>query len=56
MLLIVRVAKHGGGVAFFIKSNINYTMIEQLMVDVEFFVMPSCYIVFENTNNCKLFA
>ena len=30
-----RVAKHGGGVAFFIKSIINYTMIEQLTVDVE---------------------
>ena len=30
-----RVAKHGGGVAFFIKSIINYTIIEQLMVDVE---------------------
>ena len=30
-----RVAKHGGGVALFIKSIINYTMIEQLTVDVE---------------------
>ena len=30
-----RVAKHGGGVAFFIKSIINYTIIEQLTVDVE---------------------
>ena len=29
------VAKHGGGVAFFIKSIINYTIIEQLTVDVE---------------------
>ena len=29
------VAKHGGGVAFLIKSIINYTIIEQLMVDVE---------------------
>ena len=32
-----RVAKHGGGVAFFIKSIINYTMIEQLNVDVKMF-------------------
>ena len=30
-----RVTKHGGGVAFFIKSIINYTIIEQLTVDVE---------------------
>ena len=30
-----RVARHGGGVAFFIKSIINYTIIEQLTVDVE---------------------
>ena len=30
-----RVAKHGGGVAFFIKSIINYTIIELLTVDVE---------------------
>ena len=30
-----RVAKHGGGVAFFIRSIINYTIIEQLTVDVE---------------------
>ena len=30
-----RVAKQGGGVAFFIKSIINYTIIEQLTVDVE---------------------
>ena len=27
--------KQGGGVAFFIKSNINYTIIEQLTIDVE---------------------
>ena len=30
-----RVEKHGGGVAFFIKSIINYTIIQQLTVDVE---------------------
>ena len=30
-----RVAKHGGGVVFFIKRIINYTIIEQLTVDVE---------------------
>ena len=30
-----KVAKHGGGVAFFIRSIINYTIIEQLTVDVE---------------------
>ena len=30
-----RVAKHGGGVAFFIRSINNYTIIEQLTVDVE---------------------
>ena len=29
------VAKHGGGVAFFIRCIINYTIIEQLTVDVE---------------------
>ena len=32
---INRVAKYGGGVAFFIKSIINYTIIEQLTVDFE---------------------
>ena len=30
-----RVAKHGGGVAFFIKSIISYMIIEQVTVDVE---------------------
>ena len=30
-----RVAKHGGGVALFIKSIIYYTIIEQLTVDAE---------------------
>ena len=32
---IKMVAKHGGGVAFFMKSIINYTIIEQLTIDVE---------------------
>ena len=31
---INRVAKHGGGVAFIMKSNINYIIIEQLTVNV----------------------
>ena len=30
-----RVAKHGGGVAFFITSIINYTIIEQPTIDIE---------------------
>ena len=33
-----RVAKHGGGVAFFIKSNINDMIIVQLKADVEIFL------------------
>ena len=30
----IELPKHGGGIAFFIKGNINYTIIEHLMVDV----------------------
>ena len=38
-----RVARHGAGVAFFIKSIINYTIIEQLTADVE--NVPECITV-----------